>query len=111
MLLDFSYSSLFEPILGSIKMFYFKSMALEKLFTNIGINKFTNLLLIFTMENIFVLAAINNKAQNTDFFSWKTRFDFYSISHWVQLDWVKNSNIYLGIGRDKTISENKHKKE
>lgn len=81
MLLDFSYSSLFEPILGSIKMFYFKSMALEKLFTNIGINKFTNLLLIFTMENIFVLAAINNKTQNTDFFSWKTRFDFYSISH------------------------------
>ena len=107
MLLDFSYSSLFEPILGSIKMFYFKSMALEKLFTNIGINKFTNLLLIFTMKNIFVLAA----TQNTDFFSWKTRFDFYSISHWVQLDWVKNSNIYLGIGRDKTISENKHKKE
>lgn len=77
MLLDFSYSSLFEPILGSIKMFYFKSMALEKLFTNIGINKFTNLLLIFTMKNIFVLAA----TQNTDFFSWKTRFDFYSISH------------------------------
>ena len=49
-------------------MFYFKSMALEKLFTNSGINKFTNLLPIFTMKNIFVLAAINKKTLNTDFF-------------------------------------------
>ena len=67
MLLDFLYSSLFEHIWGSIKMFYFKSMALEKLFTNSGINKFTNLWLIVIIKNISVLAAIDNKTQNTEY--------------------------------------------
>ena len=48
-------------------MFYFKSMALEKLFTNSGINKFTNLWLIVIIKNISVLAATDNKTQNTEY--------------------------------------------